>query len=119
MYLSGTAYWFVEDLTTGKYTTAPLSNASSYYDGSSAEWIDERTTFGTTPSPLANYGATHWTEAQAATSTNWKNPVPLTALPGVVQVDSVNPNASNKVLANTLNEGAFGTTFETVWKNCS
>jgi Peptidase A4 family len=119
MYLSGTAYWFVEDLTTGKYTTATLSNASSYYDGSSAEFIDERTTFGTTPSPLANYGSTHWTEAQAATSTQWKNPVPLTALPNVVQVDSVNPNASNKLLANTLNEGAFGTTFETVWKNCS
>jgi hypothetical protein len=118
-YLGTTAYWLVEDMTTGKYTTAELSNASSYYDGSSAEFIDERTTFGTTPSPLANYGATHWTQAEAATSTNWKNPVQLSSLPNVIQVNSVNPADSNKLLANTLNEGAFGYTFETVWKNCS
>ena len=117
-YINGTAYWTVQDETSGKYTTANLANASAYYDGSSAEFIDERTTFGTTPSPLANYGATHWTAASAATSTNWKNQVPLSSLPNVTQLSIVNPNTTH-TLAIPLNEGFAGYAFSTDWKNCS
>jgi hypothetical protein len=116
-YSSGSAYWTVEDVTKGTASSASLSSASSFYDGSSAEFIDERTTFGTTPSPLADYAATHWTSASAeVTSTGYKNA--LSSLSNVTQLAMVNPGTGH-TLANALNEGAFGYTFETAWKNCS
>lgn len=45
---------------------------SSYYDGSDAEWINERPTYslGNNPyyKPLTNYGVTYWTQNCAASS---------------------------------------------------
>jgi hypothetical protein len=119
-YTGGTAYYLVEDETTGQSTTASVSGASPYYDGSSAEFIDERTSFGPQriPSPLDNYGVTHWTEAQAATSSAYKSPQPLSSLTNVSQLSMVNAN-DNVTLAIPTNEGFGGYTFETSWKNCS
>jgi hypothetical protein len=118
LYLNGTAYWTVDDLTTGAYTTANLSNMSSYYDGSSAEFIDERTTFSNGPSPLANFGVTDWTQAEAATSTSYKNMVPLSSLPSVYESSMIN-NATGHTLAVPNAEGSNGYAFQNTWKNCS
>ncbi len=116
-YSAGTAYWVVEDVTTGKSSSASLSSASSFYDGSSAEFIDERTTFGVTPSPLADYSATDWTAASAAvTSTGYKDA--LSSLNNVTQLSMVNP-ITGHTLANALAEGSNGYAFQTAWKNCS
>lgn len=116
-YSAGTAYWTVEDVTSGKASSATLTGASSFYDGSSAEFIDERTTFGTTPSPLADYSATDWTAADAeVTSTGYKDA--LSSLSNVTQLTMVNPNTGH-TLATALNEGSNGYTFQTAWKNCS
>jgi Peptidase A4 family len=116
-YSAGTAYWTVEDVTNGKASSASLSSASSFYDGSSAEFIDERTTFGTTPSPLADYSATDWTSASAEiTSTGYKDA--LSSLTNVTQLTMVNPGTGH-TLATALNEGSNGYTFQTAWKNCS
>ena len=119
-YTGGTAYYLVEDETTGQTTTASVSGASPYYDGSSAEFIDERTSFGAAriPSPLADFGVTHWTEAQAATSSAFKSPQPLSSLTNVTQLSMLNGN-DNHTLAVPENEGFGGYTFETSWKNCS
>jgi hypothetical protein len=119
-YTGGTAYYLVEDETTGQTTTASVSGASPYYDGSSAEFIDERTSFGTAriPSPLADFGVTHWTEAQAATTSAYKSPQPLSSLTNVTQLSMLNGN-DNHTLAVPENEGFGGYTFETSWKNCS
>jgi hypothetical protein len=119
-YTGGTAYYLVEDVTTGKSTTVSVSGASPYYDGSSAEFIDERTSFGQAriPSPLADFGVTHWTEAQAATSSAFKSPQPLSSLTNVTQLSMLN-SSNNHTLALPENEGFGGYTFETSWKNCS
>jgi hypothetical protein len=118
LYLNGTAYWTVEDITTGAYTTASLTNMSSFYDGSSAEFVDERTTFSNGPSPLADFGTTDWTLAEAATSTNYKNMTQLPSLPSVYQSTMVN-NATGHTLAVPSSEGANGYAFQNTWKNCS
>jgi len=45
-------------LTTNQVTVAFLQNGTEDWNGSSAEFVDERTSFSNGPSPLANYGET-------------------------------------------------------------
>jgi hypothetical protein len=116
----GQAWWLVEDQTTGQATLAGLDNASPFYDGSSAEFIDERTCSGTSSSscvytPLADYGETVWTGAEAATSSNYKNPV--ATLPGLLQEHMVS-DTSNNTLAVPADSNDPGT-WKTGWENCS
>jgi hypothetical protein len=118
-YSNKTANWIVADETDGTYTEATLTKARAFYDGSSADFIDERTDFSSGLSPLANFGVTHWTGASAATASNFKNPTVLSSLTNVTQMSMVDPSNNDATLAVPTNEGVGGYTFETSWKNCS
>jgi hypothetical protein len=125
--LAGTAYtpdqaWFlVEDQTTNQSTLAGLSGASSFYDGSSVEFIDERSEpcANCTPGPLADYGTTSWAGAEAATGNGYKNPA--STLPGLQYLDMYNQDAVSHDLLAVVSGGSSSTpdAFQTDWKNCS
>jgi hypothetical protein len=116
----GQAWWFVEDQTTGQSTLAGLDYASPFYDGSSEEFIDERSCSGASAgscvlTAVADYGRTEWTGAEAATSSTYKNPV--ASLPNVIQEYMVS-NSSNLILAAPLDHYTPGA-WKTSWFNCS
>jgi hypothetical protein len=113
----GTAWFVVVDKTTDQYTIASLSNAGQDWDGSSAEFVDERTTFANGPSPLANYYETLWTDAAAESLTD-NGPVPLANLGHVLQVNMIDPS-NNDLLASASAEGDLGTVYIDWWDRCS
>jgi hypothetical protein len=124
--LAGTAYtpnqaWFLlQDQTTGQSTEAGLSSASSFYDGSSVEFIDERNApcQSCNPDPLADYGTTSWSGAEAATGNGYKNAA--STLPGLQYLNMYNQDSTNDLLA-AVSGGSNSTpdSFQTLWKNCS
>ena len=69
------------DLTNGKlfqqtWATDPNGvPASNFYDGSTAEAIDERGEFGTTISTLRNYGTDPWSQVQVARNGGALSPI--------------------------------------------
>jgi hypothetical protein len=70
------ATFFVGDLTTGQsdYHVASGSNVVAAYNGSSAEWIDERLQqkSGAFQPPLANYGSNSWRTMRTVRNGTWK-----------------------------------------------
>lgn len=62
---TGNAYFFVEDETDGTSQSTTVNLGSDYYDGSTAEWINERPEVGGSLAQLANYGSQTWTGAEA------------------------------------------------------
>lgn len=114
---SGIGWFELYDVTTNQVTVAFLSNAQQDWNGSSAEFVDERTSFPSGPSPLANYGETKWTYAGAASATDTSDHA-LATLGGVDQLTMVN-SSDNHVLATAGNEGPSGYAFITHWNNCS
>ncbi|QRF22901.1 hypothetical protein FY534_03825 [Alicyclobacillus sp. TC] len=72
---NGQAQFYVEDETNGTSQSATVNLGSAYYDGSTAEWINERPEINGSLSQLANYGSQTWTQAQAynAYTGNWEN----------------------------------------------
>lgn len=72
---NGQAYFYVEDETNGTSQSATVDLGSDYYDGTTAEWINERPEIGSSLSQLADYGTQTWTGAQAynAYTGNWDN----------------------------------------------
>lgn len=74
---SGQTTFYVADNTTGTSQSVIVNLSSAYYDGSTAEWIDERPQLQANPvvfAPLANFGTVNWTNAQAQKSTGtWYN----------------------------------------------
>jgi len=125
--LAGTAYtpnqaWFlVQDQTTGESTMAGVSGASPFYDGSSVEFIDERTEpcNNCTPNPLADYSTTSWAGAEAATGNGYKNPA--STLPGLQYLNMYNQNSNSYDLLASVSGGSNSSpdAFQTMWKNCS
>jgi hypothetical protein len=73
-YTSGSFHWYLEDKTTGKTTSGSKAYSTSYYDGSTAEWIVERTQLADGSLPdLAHFGTESFTSDQAETSGGtWK-----------------------------------------------
>lgn len=71
----GNAYFYVEDESNGTSQSATVNLGSNYYDGTTAEWINERPEIGSQLSQLADYGSQGWTGAQAynAYTGNWDN----------------------------------------------
>lgn len=69
------ANFYVADNTTG--TSQPVLvnlSSSNYYDGTTAEWIDERPTVNGSYAILADYGIDSWTNAQTYnTNGNWNS----------------------------------------------
>jgi len=63
---TGQTTFYIANNTTGHQTTVTKTlSVGTYYDGSSAEWVDERLTYGSTPTPLAAFSTVGWSGAQA------------------------------------------------------
>lgn len=85
--------------------------SSSYYDGTYAEWIDERPSDAFGPVPLTNFGHINWTNTKAQKSnTTWYNLGSLSYL----KEDMTQPEAL--AYPNALSSS---TTFTDWWYNCS
>jgi hypothetical protein len=68
------ANFYVANDTTGQSQSAVMMLASSYYDGDSADWIDERARLGLEYAHLPNFGAVNWTSCRAMSGTGtWYN----------------------------------------------
>lgn len=65
---SGTFRWYMENITTGYTTSGQKTGISSYYDGSTAEWITERPTENNALPSLADFGSIPFTNDTAVTS---------------------------------------------------
>lgn len=65
----GNTTFYIENLTQSNYTYWVTSsvNAINDYDGSTAEWVDERPTVGGSLPNLAKFGSVNWTNLYAAT----------------------------------------------------
>ena len=66
---------YVADNTSGTSQSVVVNlSAGTYYDGSTAEWIDERPTVNGSYSALTNYGSNSWTNCQAylTSSSTWQ-----------------------------------------------
>jgi hypothetical protein len=110
---SGTGHttFFVADNTTGVSRSILHDLSSAYYDGTYAEWIDERPSIGNVPQPLTNFGHINWTNTKAQKSnTTWYN---LGSLP-YLKEDMTQPEAL--AYPNALSSS---TTFTDYWYNCS
>lgn len=66
----GTVQFFLEDITTGQYTSFSKVNQSSYYDGSTAEWITERTQVSGSYPLLADTHTLTFTNCEAGVNGN-------------------------------------------------
>jgi len=65
---TGQTTFYVQDGTTGTSQSVIVNlNTSIYYDGTSAEWVDERPTNAITGNyyTLPDFGVVHWTNAKA------------------------------------------------------
>jgi peptidase A4-like protein len=65
---SGQTTFYVADNTTGTSQSRIVNLGSAYYDGSSAEMIDERPSIGGIPTNLTNFGTVNWTNAKVQRS---------------------------------------------------
>ncbi len=54
---SQTAYFYIDNVTTGVVTSCSLGMSNSYYDGSTADWINEQINPGSCINALANYSS--------------------------------------------------------------
>jgi Peptidase A4 family len=108
---SGQTTFYVADNTTGTSKSVIQDLSSSYYDGRTAEWIDERLTVGGGLAPLTNFGNINWTNTKAQKSNaTWYNLGNLT----YDKVDLTIPHALAYPGALTSS-----TTFTDTWYNCS
>ena len=64
---SGQTTFYVADNTTSTSQSKIINLGNTYFDGSSAEFIDERPSIGGIPTNLANFGTNNWTNAQVYT----------------------------------------------------
>jgi hypothetical protein len=110
----GQTTFYVADNTTSTSQSVIVNLSSSYYDGRTAEWIDERPLVNGSNSPLRNFGTVNWTntQAQRANST-WYT---LGSQP-YVEVDMMDNTFSHYLaFPNSLSSN---TTFTDNWFRCS
>jgi hypothetical protein len=103
------------DVTTQEYfppTTIPLSKAS-YYSGSSAEFVDERPTYGEVnrAAELRNFGSITWTHAEVRSKEGWR-PIGKEPLRRNVM------RSAKTVLAEPGPIGSDNRSYVDRWKNC-
>lgn len=72
---TGKSTFYVADNTTGTSQSVTVQLGSNYYDGTTAEWIDERPTVNGSYAPLANYQQNPWTNAQVYSTYGYWNDV--------------------------------------------
>ena len=108
---AGQTTFYVADNTTGTSKSVIVNLGSAYYDGRTAEWIDERLTVGGSLAPLTNFGHIDWTNTKAQrNNTTWYNLGSLS----YTKEDITIPHAI--AYPNALSSS---TTFTDWWYNCS
>lgn len=103
------------DATKREYfppTTVPLSR-TAYYSGSSAEFVDERSTYGEVnrPGELRNFGSITWTHAEVRSKEGWR-PIAKEPLRRNVM------RSGKTVLAEPGPIGSDNRSYVDQWKNC-
>lgn len=63
-YAGGTAVFWIVDHTRGTFFFSEIPNMSGYYNGSSAEFIDERPTVAGNLTALKNFSTVSWEDAR-------------------------------------------------------
>jgi hypothetical protein len=104
--------WFRwENLTLGRVAIQRLSNAARYYNGSTADYIVERSWYPYRGSPLARYSPVAFSNAKAARAGRW---VPAYNS-GSTKITLL--GAGGRTLSRVAS--ASGTSFSTAWSGCS
>lgn len=71
---TGLTTFYVADNTTGTSQSTTWALGSTYYDGTSADWIDERLSYNQVPTPLSNFNLNSWNNANVQkTSGTWNS----------------------------------------------
>lgn len=104
--------FYVYDTTNGTYQTVKKTLATKYYDGRTAEQIDERLTVGGGVSHLYHFGTDPWTRARAMRSADgaWHS------LGSQAHTKITMVNGSGQTLA--VPGGVSGQHFKDYWKRC-
>lgn len=66
---------YLANESTGNAVPVKVQMDASYWDGSTAEFIDERPTYGTSMPPLDNYDHVNWSNAQVYSIYGYWNPL--------------------------------------------
>lgn len=74
-YSNGTFSYYIEDYTTDLATSGHVNNVSNYYDGSTAEWIVERTEIGNSLPNLADFNSVTFTNCNTNSSVYGAHPL--------------------------------------------
>jgi hypothetical protein len=103
-------YFRWENLTLNRVATQRVPNAARYYNGSTADYVVERSYYPYRGSPLARYSPTTFRNAKAV---RWGRWVPAYN-PGSTMVTALGSTG------NTLSRVTYasGTTFSTGWSGC-
>lgn len=114
--VEGKIEYFLANLDTGKYRSVirHLPEAE-FFDGSSAEFIDERPTVAGKPAELANFGQDSWSGAEVKTlSGEWAVLGHVTRLRSRMQ----RKDETGQVMASPTALGPEGASFTDIWKHC-
>ena len=108
------------DKTTGEGRNADIPMAYSFYNGSHADFIDERVAteyqdyMNECLTQLANFGVAHWAKVKVETvSGKWKRLGEVTRLR-----DIMGGEEGTNVMATPSSIGSDKKSFEDEWKHC-
>ncbi|MBL0386546.1 hypothetical protein JJB07_07780 [Tumebacillus sp. ITR2] len=111
-YVSNGAEFYVQNQSTGQYTSFVMGNAAQNYDGNTAEWIMERTTSNKTATALANFSYNNYNSSFAGT-----NSVSKSAGAWSAAAFRMFNTGTNKQLAHPGALDSAGTNFTVFWDN--
>lgn len=112
---TGQTDFYVADNTTGTSKSVLVTLDSNYYDGSSAEWIDERPTVNNSLVPLLNYGSDPWTNAQTYNTQGVWEPIGNNSYTSVVMQN----NTGNYDFLSEPSSLQTSSSFTDYWLACS
>lgn len=104
--------FYVYDTTNGTYQTVKKTLAAKYYDGRTAEQVDERLTVNKALSNLYHFGTDPWTHSRAMRSSDGK----WHGLSSQAHAKITMVNSSGQTLA--APGAASGQSFKDAWKRC-
>lgn len=109
--------YYIANNTTGKSASGSVTlDASTYYDGSTAEWIVERCTYSDSPTNLGNYGTISLTNCQANfdKSGSWTK---LNSLSGLCKVIMTSDGTSSGPVLSQPSDISSDSSFTCTWEN--
>jgi len=113
---SGSWIFGLVDFTTNTSNAVTVTNIGSYYNGTTAEFIDERPEVNNQYSALLNYSSDTWTSANVHDIYGYWNPVGNSALnpENMIMMDP-----SNNAMSAPSSLNSSGNGFTEYWHSCS